>query len=283
MFKKFNRSTFILLLLIILVQSSSVFAHSGRTDSSGGHNDRINGGYHYHNTGNTTKTAKPVATPKPVAKPKPIVTPKPVATPKPIVTPKPVVTPKPAVIPEPAVISEPVVIPEPTVIPEPISTPEPVVIPKPISTLEPVVLPDPIVTPEPVVIPESIAKPTTVPVEYLISGIRLFVNDSEILLANKILIRNGLSLVPLREVSEALELKVAYIPESKSIIVENSNTKVVLVINNLVATINNKPVNIELAPTIINDVTYIPIRFLVDSFDKKIEWNETDKIIKIFK
>lgn len=28
--------------------SISIFAHSGRTDSHGGHNDRINGGYHYH-------------------------------------------------------------------------------------------------------------------------------------------------------------------------------------------------------------------------------------------
>jgi len=24
------------------------YAHSGRTDSKGGHHDRINGGYHYH-------------------------------------------------------------------------------------------------------------------------------------------------------------------------------------------------------------------------------------------
>jgi hypothetical protein len=30
---------------------SSVNAHSGRTDSKGGHYDRINGGYHYHNKG----------------------------------------------------------------------------------------------------------------------------------------------------------------------------------------------------------------------------------------
>ncbi|MDP2167941.1 MAG: YHYH domain-containing protein [Thermodesulfovibrionales bacterium] len=28
---------------------STVFAHSGRTDSCGGHNDRKRGGYHIHN------------------------------------------------------------------------------------------------------------------------------------------------------------------------------------------------------------------------------------------
>ena len=32
----------------ILIFSNILYAHSGRTDSRGGHHDRINGGYHYH-------------------------------------------------------------------------------------------------------------------------------------------------------------------------------------------------------------------------------------------
>ena len=32
-------------------------AHSGRTDSSGGHNDYKNGTYHYHNSGNSGNTS----------------------------------------------------------------------------------------------------------------------------------------------------------------------------------------------------------------------------------
>ena len=34
--------------VVFLILFSSVFAHSGGTDSKGGHHDRINGGYHYH-------------------------------------------------------------------------------------------------------------------------------------------------------------------------------------------------------------------------------------------
>ncbi len=40
----------ILIILFILI-SLLCFGHSGRTDSSGGHHDRIHGGYHYHNGG----------------------------------------------------------------------------------------------------------------------------------------------------------------------------------------------------------------------------------------
>ena len=42
--------TFRLLLLVLTLSFSATFslAHSGGTDSRGGHHDRKNGGYHYH-------------------------------------------------------------------------------------------------------------------------------------------------------------------------------------------------------------------------------------------
>ena len=50
MFKKYGFKITVILSILLL---STVFAypHSGRTDKYGGHNDRINGGYHYHNSG----------------------------------------------------------------------------------------------------------------------------------------------------------------------------------------------------------------------------------------
>ena len=38
----------IFIVTIFIIATSLTFAHSGRTDSSGGHNDRKAGGYHYH-------------------------------------------------------------------------------------------------------------------------------------------------------------------------------------------------------------------------------------------
>ena len=43
----------ILTIILIVCYSSSSFAHSGRTDSSGCHNDNVNGGYHCHNGGSS--------------------------------------------------------------------------------------------------------------------------------------------------------------------------------------------------------------------------------------
>jgi len=36
-------------IFFLTISSLTLFGHSGRTDRNGGHNDNINGGYHYHN------------------------------------------------------------------------------------------------------------------------------------------------------------------------------------------------------------------------------------------
>jgi len=38
----------IFLTISIILFSTSIYSHSGGTDSRGGHNDRKNGGYHFH-------------------------------------------------------------------------------------------------------------------------------------------------------------------------------------------------------------------------------------------
>lgn len=44
------KKVFLILLILVIVLSITfpTFAHSGRTDSQGGHHDRSNGSYHYH-------------------------------------------------------------------------------------------------------------------------------------------------------------------------------------------------------------------------------------------
>ncbi len=46
--------SFIILLVMVTLSSTSVYAHSGRTDSRGGHTNHSTGRYHYHNSGSST-------------------------------------------------------------------------------------------------------------------------------------------------------------------------------------------------------------------------------------
>lgn len=105
--------------LVLFLLPSSILAHSGRTDSSGGHNCNVGscaGTYHYHNGGYSVPAYVPVATVKP-------------ATPKPT-------TPRPTQAPTTPPTEEPVVL---GVSASDTPTASPIVTQTPIATIEPLV------------------------------------------------------------------------------------------------------------------------------------------------
>ncbi len=53
---------FILAVVLFTIVPCFTFAHSGRTDSRGGHHDRKNGGYHYHNGGSSSGSSSTQST-----------------------------------------------------------------------------------------------------------------------------------------------------------------------------------------------------------------------------
>jgi len=77
MLKKYGLNTFVIL-LILLFSAVIAYTHSGRTDANGGHYDRKNGGYHYHNKG---RVPKRTITPSRPTTPSPIFTPSRTTTP----------------------------------------------------------------------------------------------------------------------------------------------------------------------------------------------------------
>ena len=104
----------IVLPILFLLVASTVSAHSGRTDSSGGHNCNVGscaGTYHYHNGGSAPKPV--YVAPAPTAK----LYVAPVATIKPS-------TPKPTVAPTETPTSTPEVLSASTETPQPTATPQ---------------------------------------------------------------------------------------------------------------------------------------------------------------
>lgn len=58
MFKKYGFKI-LTILIVLLVSTMFAYTHSGRTDKYGGHYDRKNGGYHFHNSGTVPRTTIP--------------------------------------------------------------------------------------------------------------------------------------------------------------------------------------------------------------------------------
>lgn len=80
MHKQKKRLAYICVMMVSAVLSfQTAFAHSGRTDAQGGHWNRKEGTYHYHNSGYTpAKQSTPAPAPAPVPEPTPVPTAAPV-------------------------------------------------------------------------------------------------------------------------------------------------------------------------------------------------------------
>ena len=95
-------------------------------------------------------------------------------------------------------------------------------------------------------------------------------------------VKNGRTLVPLRIISERLGYSVNYDPGSRKINISNDQgIRIVLTIGSRQATVNDRSVELDALPEIRNGVTFVPIRFIAESFDSVVEWIGGENLVTI--
>jgi len=87
-----------------------------------------------------------------------------------------------------------------------------------------------------------------------------------------IVIENDRTLVPLRLISETLGAKVDWDGNARKVTISDGTNKIELVIGNNQPTLNGKVIPIDVAPKIFNDYTYVPLRFIAESLNCKVDW-----------
>lgn len=100
--------------------------------------------------------------------------------------------------------------------------------------------------------------------------IMLYINGS--IKNADIVIVNDHTLVPLRIVSESLGAKVDWDGTASKVTITDGNDKIELVIGDSNPRLNGEVIPIDVAPQIINDYTYVPLRFIAESLKCSVEW-----------
>ena len=95
------------------------------------------------------------------------------------------------------------------------------------------------------------------------------------------IIKNGYTLLPVRAVVEAMGGTVEWESTSQTVTLNHGGNIIRLTIDNLTAFLNDSPVNLDVAPDIIDGKTMLPIRFIAESFGFDVDWNGTDQEITI--
>ena len=90
---------------------------------------------------------------------------------------------------------------------------------------------------------------------------------------------DGVTLVPVRVITEAFGAQVDWDNDTQTATVTYSEVTIKLTIGNKIATINGMPNELLAAPELTNDTTMLPLRFITESFGADVAYEpETEKI-----
>lgn len=106
-------------------------------------------------------------------------------------------------------------------------------------------------------------------------------NNYPLQLENELISKENRVLLPLRELSETFGYDVNWNQALKTITVSKKDKKVVLTMGEKEALVNNKLYMMETAPSFHQDATYVPLRFVAEAFDMKVNWDSKNQMVTI--
>ena len=95
-------------------------------------------------------------------------------------------------------------------------------------------------------------------------------------------IRNGRTMVPIRAIAEAFGAKVNWKAATETVEIQVDNLFISMQIGNPVAMVGKKVTALDSPPIIENGRTFVPLRFIAESFGAEVEWVAETRTIIIY-
>ncbi|MEK8129304.1 copper amine oxidase N-terminal domain-containing protein [Paenibacillus filicis] len=91
----------------------------------------------------------------------------------------------------------------------------------------------------------------------------------------------GSVLVPLRDLTDVLSAKLTWEAATKSITLDKDGSTVKLTIGDHDVQVNGKGKTLETAPQILDEKTFVPLRFVTEAFGASVSWNAEKKYAEV--
>ncbi|MDR1616481.1 MAG: copper amine oxidase N-terminal domain-containing protein [Syntrophomonadaceae bacterium] len=111
--------------------------------------------------------------------------------------------------------------------------------------------------------------------------IKAYYDGSEIIFDQPPVIEEGRTLVPARAIFEKLGLTVSYDEATKVVTAKNDQYEIILTIDQVKATVNGEETILDVPAKILGDRTMVPIRFISESIDLEVAWDNDTRTINI--
>lgn len=92
-------------------------------------------------------------------------------------------------------------------------------------------------------------------------------------------IKGSRTLIPVRAITEGLGAKVSYDQATKKVTIAKDGTTIELTLGSNVALVNGKQVTLDTSANTMNDRTYVPMRFILETFNLKVSYEKDGTIL----
>lgn len=111
--------------------------------------------------------------------------------------------------------------------------------------------------------------------------IKVLINNQPLIVPVDPIIQDGRTLVPLRAIFEALGVNVHWDQHTKIVTGIRDDKTIKLQIDNKMASINEKQVELDVPARNINGSTLVPVRFIAESLGAEVKWNQESQTVSI--
>ena len=95
------------------------------------------------------------------------------------------------------------------------------------------------------------------------------------------MVYRGRVMVPMRGIFEALGATLTYDPTTRTVVAQRNNESVELTFGSKIAKKNGAEILLDTPPSIIKNITYVPMRFIAESLGAKLSYDKANMKLTI--
>lgn len=127
------------------------------------------------------------------------------------------------------------------------------------------------------------ASENKIEISFCVGDDTLAINGQDVKVEKPYVVGDGVTLVPLRVITEAFGAKVGWEDSTKTITLSYPGVEIILQIGNLIAEVNKKAVTLLAAPELPGSSTMVPLRFISETFGAVVGYDEKTERITVTK
>lgn len=97
----------------------------------------------------------------------------------------------------------------------------------------------------------------------------------------KAAVRNDRTMVPVRALAELIGATVGYDGATRSVTMTRAGVTIVMTLDSTTAYRNGEAFEMDVAPCVIDERTYIPARYMAEFFGQTVEWDAAARVVRI--